>query len=86
MKRPEFWKGFHAAMGVVFALCLWGALTLVVERVFFTSAFDDTDGNGERSGMMPLIDHKTGCQYLSRGSDLTPRLDRDGKPMCGGEP
>jgi Ni/Co efflux regulator RcnB len=33
-------------------------------------------------------DPDTGCQYLTRsyfGAGLTPRLDRDGEPMCGAE-
>lgn len=48
---------------------------------------DDTDGPEGRSGMVLYTDAKTGCQYLGTGlSALTPRLDRDGKPICGGTP
>jgi len=32
------------------------------------------------------VDPETGCQYwyLDRRAGLTPRIDRDGKPVCGG--
>lgn len=35
---------------------------------------------------LPMVtDPATGCQYLGyTGHGLTPRLDRDGKPICGG--
>lgn len=44
-------------------------------------ARDDTDPPDGRSGMLLLTDHKTGCQYLYRGS-LTPRMDEHGKQIC----
>lgn len=45
---------------------------------------DDTDTPTERSGMGLYTDHRTGCQYLGRSlGTLTPRLDAEGKPMCG---
>ena len=43
---------------------------------------DNTDSPTERSDMRLLIDHGTGCQYLNRGSAITPRLGRDGKQVC----
>lgn len=43
---------------------------------------DTTDPPNGRSGMGLHVDAQTGCQYLSRGG-LTPRLDRDGKHICG---
>ncbi|AXG67726.1 hypothetical protein [Ralstonia phage GP4] len=40
---------------------------------------------GLRSDLVPYTDYGTGCQYLraSGFSGLTPRLDSDGRPMCG---
>ena len=45
---------------------------------------DDTDDpNGKHSGMMLYTDHRTGCQYVGTVlGGITPRLDRDGKPVC----
>lgn len=49
-------------------------------------ALDDTDLPTKRSGMNLYTDHGTGCQYLATPlGSLTPRLDADGKPICGGE-
>jgi len=44
---------------------------------------DDTP-NGV-SGLNIYIDAKTNCQYLGQGANggLTPRLERNGKQMCG---
>lgn len=40
--------------------------------------YDDTDFNGDRSGMEILTDCRTGLQYLAtREGGLTPRLDVD---------
>lgn len=50
--------------------------------------YDSTDDSlaGERSGLRLHTDNLTGCQYLSAPSaGLTPRLNRDGKQLCGGE-
>lgn len=57
-------------------------LFLVIQWVFALGK-DATDPPHGRSGMRLHTDHETGCQYLSRGG-LTPRLDRDGKHICGG--
>ena len=48
------------------------------------SGSDDTDDpNGRRSNLMIYTDHRTGCQYLGTVlGGITPRLDRDGKPVC----
>lgn len=49
---------------------------------------DDTDtgrwGDG-RSGVKPITDAKTGCQYLvTSDGGITPRLGKDGKQICIG--
>lgn len=50
---------------------------------------DETDNKltGDRSNLRILIDHGTGCQYLTspRGG-LAPRLDAGGTPICKTEP
>lgn len=45
---------------------------------------DDPDAtNGTRSGLTPITDHLTGCQYLYYGvNSLTPRMGADGKQIC----
>jgi len=42
--------------------------------------------NPELSIRQIYVDPETGCQYwyLDRRAGLTPRIDRDGKPVCGG--
>lgn len=57
-------------------------LFLIIQWAFALGK-DATDPPHGRSGMRLHTDHETGCQYLSRGG-LTPRLDRDGKHICGG--
>jgi hypothetical protein len=45
---------------------------------------DNTDPASGRRGMALYTDALTGCQYLAtRFSGLTPRLDGDGKQICG---
>jgi len=48
--------------------------------------FDSTDAPDKRSGLSLMIDHKTGCQYLSKGSGLWPRFNRNGVHICLGNP
>jgi len=54
----------------------------VIVSIF--SPRDDTDSRSERSDMRLYTDHGTGCQYVKGGmfGGITPRLDKDGKPMC----
>lgn len=50
-----------------------------------SSQKDSTDPPGGRSGLSIYVDHYTGCQYLSSSwGGLTPRLDTDGRHICGG--
>lgn len=46
--------------------------------------YDDTDTPPKRSGVLPLTDGLTGCQYLRTPwpSAITPRMDADGKHIC----
>ena len=49
-------------------------------------SYNDTDSEmlGEQSGMDLKTDYGTGCQYLETSLGyLTPRLDKDGKQVCG---
>lgn len=68
---------------------LWLLFVAIVLAVHLTDATplmrDDTDDPGwfgERSRMELRIDRGTGCQYLSSGSALAPRLDANGKHIC----
>ena len=49
---------------------------------------DDTDPADGRSGLGLYIDARTSCHYLSGGpfGGITPRLDRNGKHICGISP
>ena len=66
-----------------------GVLVFLVVLLFSaipSNPLDATDNHvtGSRSGMRILVDHGTGCQYLrATGGGLTPRLDAQGKPICG---
>lgn len=73
------WQGFTFAIGAACALILLRLLTHGFGR-------DDSDApnGGPRSELIIYTDHKTGVQYLTNapfGFALTPRLDRDGKPI-----
>lgn len=65
---------------------LWtfAAIILVVTLygVFVGADKNSTDRKDERSGMELYTDALTGCQYLSAGGGLTPRIDSDGEPVC----
>lgn len=63
------------------------SLTLHVYEAFTGDVIgrDSTDAEHSHSGLGLYTDYSTGCQYLARPfSGVTPRLDRDGRPMCGG--
>jgi hypothetical protein len=57
---------------------------LVAALMNFFTPYDSCDGEVHRCGLRTRTDALTGCQYLesSQGS-LMPRLDRQGRPMCG---
>ena len=60
---------------------------LLTGFLFFSCSVDSTDESmWSRSGMRWYKDHGTGCEYLAGGGGfLIPRVDRDGKHMCGSE-
>jgi hypothetical protein len=69
--------------------CLaWIALgsLLIIAIGLLPPARDDSDPPNGRSGMTPLVDAKTGCEYLIRGgligATITPRMGADGKQVC----
>lgn len=70
------WLGKFFLNAVVFFL----ATTMLLR---FASNVDDSDlSRIDRSGMRPLTDHRTGCQYLTTPAGaLTPRLDGQGKQV-----
>lgn len=62
--------------GGLFVVGLCIKLLIHVER-------DATDPPNGLSNMKLLVDHETGCHYLSvSGGGITPRLDADGKHIC----
>ena len=71
---------------VIIPFVLFFLLGIVVAWLIFSPAQpyqprDDSDGPTENSHMNVFTDHRTGCQYLYRGS-LTPRMDSNGKQIC----
>lgn len=81
MKDP-FWIAVQATFGVVAAAGFIGLVVGLIHGVF-GSGLDATDKDSwSRSGAKLITDYGTGCQYLSEGG-ITPRLDRDGKHICG---
>ena len=65
--------------GILYALLFLAVgMWLSASLANWWTPYDDTDFNGERSGMEILTDCRTGLQYLStREGGLTPRLDTD---------
>ncbi len=60
-------------------------LTILVAALCLTACErDDSDAaDGTRSGITPLTDALTGCQYLARSYSITPRLAADGTHIVG---
>ncbi len=61
-------------------------LLMLLALSYFPIGRDDTDPGqyGKRSGMKPIVDNLTGCQYLAIPSGgITPRLDPSGLHICG---
>ena len=78
LKEWTRWVGKYLMFGL---MVVWAIGKTPIGR-------DDTDAQswGERSGMMPMTDARTGCQYLSvSGGGITPRLGRDGRQIGCGE-
>lgn len=79
-------KLMNIVLGLIGALAI-ALVVLGVVRLFGPPwPVDDTDlSERVRSGMRPLTDYSTGCQYLTtiRGG-ITPRLDPAGRPICVG--
>lgn len=71
---------------------LWQGMLLVILPTLVTAACgpvprDDSDASTVvRSGMTPRTDHLTGCQYLTGGGGITPRMGADGKQICEKKP
>lgn len=78
---------FHTRNGW---FALWVACATVM--IFVLAGCQQVEGNQQApvavnvgGDVLPIVtDPDTGCQYIGyTGHGLTPRLDRDGKPMCG---
>lgn len=61
----------------------WLLIGLIGLQLLVWIGHDDSDGPWpHHSGLTVMKDAKTGCEYLSTPQGLTPRLDRDGRPLC----
>lgn len=65
---------------IYFVICLLAIAALA--SLLTLVAYDNSDAPPVRSGMVPLTDHLTGCQYLRTFSGITPRLRADGTQIC----
>ncbi|EHA5581971.1 hypothetical protein V3J41_002222 [Salmonella enterica] len=68
------------ALGCALAFVLVWAVSWVLFETGVTR--DSTDGNSP-SNLRLYTDALTGCQYLSNGNGLTPRMDTQGYQVCG---
>jgi len=59
-------------------------VVIAVARCALPDQRDATDApSGPRSGLMPRIDHGTGCQYLeTKNGALLPRMGWNGRHIC----
>lgn len=67
-----------AACAIALSLIFVGCITVLG----WTGARNTTDPENGRSGLAVFTDALTGCQYVSAGGGLFPRLGREGRPMC----
>jgi len=77
--------GYNFALGagvaLLLAVLLSEGLGWAADRLGLAD-HDSTDAPGQHSGLTIHTDHLTGCQYLSGGGSMTPRLSKDGRPIC----
>jgi len=87
MTPAEFKSSFKWGVEYVFKRLLWFVLLFIIGTLIIDGLplnRDSTDGDWpNRSGMIVLTDQKTGCQYLSKGPSLIPRMGQDGKRHLG---
>jgi len=57
----------------------WMLLIWFVWQLLLPHPHDDSDPPGQRSGMVVLTDHRTGCQYLGYIAGIVPRVDAAGR-------
>lgn len=76
--------------GTINFLVVVAGISFVVGALF--GPRDSTDPPGRlwlvfrrMSGLTLYRDHLTGCEYVSVGGGLTPRLGADGKQLCRGD-
>lgn len=69
---------------VLFVICVSLILSIPAALVIGTASkdIDSSDPKDGRSGMRLYTDALTGCQYLSAGGGITPRLDSDNMIVC----
>lgn len=80
-------NGINAAVKHTFYVVL-ALVTALVFGLSVISKWQPTDSTDisrtDRSGLKLHTDAMTGCQYLSTsGGGITPRLDSQGKQICG---
>jgi hypothetical protein len=68
--------------GMIYWGILLFAVLMIADRTIGLGGYDSTDAGTERSGMKPLTDAATGCEYLHVAfGGITPRIGPAGKQM-----
>lgn len=92
LKDPTEEFGRKLMSGAMYEIGKWmilaaiGLAILGAVRSRLGYGWDDSDDRaaGVHSELRPLIDHRTGCQYIRvTGGGITPRLDGRGRQICG---
>lgn len=75
----------HGFLSSFVAGVVMGLLISISVIYASSSPKDSTDPVDGRSGLEIKVDALTGCQYLTtQKGGLTPRIDANGKQICGG--
>jgi len=72
----------NTVKSLIITLVAWA---IVFVGFYYLLPYDETDNreSRERSGASLVIDHGTGCHYLSKiFGGITPRLDKNGNQIC----
>lgn len=78
-KHKFMWKVWSTIQAVCMMVAVFSAITGVI--FLLPIGRDDTDAEWpDRSGLRPMTDALTGCQYLAaQNGGMTPRLTADGR-------
>ncbi len=70
-------KSSLSAVSIVVLIAFTGVIFYPIVK-----AYTREPSNPVVSGARITVDKQTGCSYILRSRGITPRLNKDGKPMC----